>query len=109
MKTHTTHSTLWIAVALVCAVVTVIPEAVYASDVSVTGVQSVANSITGFLQGPIAKSGLILALLLCGAMFIISRSQNAGQNLGRIAIGGCLILFAAPLFGLVFKTPAAII
>jgi len=54
-----------------------------------------AGGIQNFLQGPISRSIIILAVILCGGMWFLNRQAQHAQTLGRIAIGGTLI-FAAP-------------
>jgi len=53
-----------------------------------------AANIVSFLQGPIATSVIVLAIIICGGMWFLNRQGQNAQNLGRIAIGAILIFLA---------------
>ena len=83
-----------------CALLILTPFMANAS-VGVGEVQGFLGGVTGFLTGPMATSVLIIAVVVCGVMWFANRQNSGGQTLGRIAIAGALIMFAAPIIRLV--------
>lgn len=59
-----------------------------------------ANNVVDFMQGPIARSVVILALIVCGGTWFLNRQEQSGQMMGKIAIGAGIIFLADPVFSI---------
>jgi type IV secretory pathway VirB2 component (pilin) len=59
--------------------------------------QGLLNSISQFITGPFGKAITLIAIVLCGVSYMYGK-QSDNSSIGRLAIGGALIVGAANIF-----------
>ena len=62
------------------------------------GVICAAQRVQHFLSGDLARAIVLIAIVVCGGMWMMNRQGQNAQTLGRIAIGAVLIFLASPIF-----------
>jgi len=59
--------------------------------------QGLLNSIAQFIIGPFGKAITLIAIVLCGVVYMYGK-QSDNSTIGRLAIGAALIVGAANIF-----------
>lgn len=70
-------------------------------------VQQAANNVQAFLQGPIARTVVLIAIIICGAMWFLNRQGRNSQTMGGIFVGAIIIFLAVPIFNVLFPNVGA--
>lgn len=61
-------------------------------------VQTAANNVMGFLQGPLARTAVIITFIFCGFMYVANKQAQHAQTMLRVAAGAVIVFFTPMIF-----------
>ncbi len=56
------------------------------------------TNVANFITGPFGKAITLIGIVFCGVAYMYGKNSD-NSNIGRVAIGAALIIFAANIFG----------